>query len=198
MRQGIRAPVFRHALRRLETVIKPQKRLSVRVEPIDRSVHSIKRIMVTSFTIFGLMINDAALHLHLPGRKIALEILHVGRGVPQTPLHEREQFEFLSGSPRVGKAQTLQFTPISYRHEKQKLRAQTVFLSGNASVTHSMTALISIERSLARFPAGIPYGIPVFYVKIPPAVIHRHAIITVARNSAEFGITTEAIPAGGS
>ncbi len=153
--------------------------------------------MVTPFTIFGLMINDTALHLHLPGRKIALEILHVGRGVPQTPLHEREEFEFFPGSPRVGKEQTLQFTPISYRHEEQKFRAQAVFLSGNASITHSMTALISIERSLARFPAGIPDNIPVFYIKIPPAVIHRHAIITVAHNPAEFGITAEAIPAGG-
>ncbi len=154
--------------------------------------------MITPFTIFGFMINDTALHLHLSGRKVTLEILHIACRIPKTPLHEREEFEFFSVRAGIGKTQTLNLTSIPYWNKEQKVRAQSVFLPHNPGISHSVAAFIEIKRSLARLPPGIPDSIPVLYIKIPPAVIHRHAVIAIARNPAELGIATETIPTGSS
>ena len=59
-----------------------------------------------------------------------------------------------------------------------------------------MTALIKVERCLARFPTRIPYGIAILDVEIPPAIIHRHVVVAIAGDTTELGILIEAVAAG--
>ena len=75
----------------VEAVIKPEEGLAVGVEPVDGPVYMIEGIMIAPFLILSLMIDGLTVvfNLHLAGREIALEILHIGLRVPKTPFLER-------------------------------------------------------------------------------------------------------------
>ena len=52
--------------------------------------------MVAALLVFRFVVDDATVDFHLSGREVALEVLHIGSGVPQAPLLEREQFQTLN------------------------------------------------------------------------------------------------------
>jgi len=76
---------FDNRLRFIKTVVEPEETLPVGVITLHRCVDRIPGIMVAPFPVFGLMINDRSVDLYLSGREIALEILHVGGGIPKRP-----------------------------------------------------------------------------------------------------------------
>ena len=82
------------------------------------------------------------------------------------------------------------------RHEEEHARLDAVLGSCDAGIAHAMTALIEIKRSLARLPARRPYGPAIVDIEIPTAVIHRHAVIAVACDSAELRVLVERVSAG--
>ncbi len=152
--------------------------------------------MVAPFTVLCLMIYYAALNLNFSGRKIPLEILHVGLGVPQAPFDKRKQREFLCGGTGIRQCDLLHLASSSQRHEEQLAHPQPVLFSGYARISHPMTALIKIKRSAARLPSRTPERIAVINVKIASAVIHRNAVIPVAQDTPEFGVLAETIASG--
>ena len=82
--------------------------------------------MVAALLIFRLVINDRSVYLHLTGREVALEILHVGRCVPKAPLLETEQFEFLDLIGSVSQRQFLDLGPGLERHKEEHLGGYAV------------------------------------------------------------------------
>ena len=56
-----------------------------------------------------------------------------------------------------------------------------------------MTALVRVERSLARLPTRIPYSTIIIDIEITAAIIHRNTIITIASDTTELSILVEIV-----
>ena len=65
--------------------------------------------MVPAFPVFGLMVDDGTVDLHFSGGEVTLEVLHIGRGVPQTPFYKGEQFQLFRCTALIPKRQFLYF-----------------------------------------------------------------------------------------
>ena len=55
----------------------------------------IEGIVIAALAVFGLMIDGRALNLNFASREVALEVLHIGSGIPETPLLEAEELQAL-------------------------------------------------------------------------------------------------------
>ena len=81
---------FDHSVGCRLLAIESYKGLAVGVEALYRCVYGIEGIMVAAFAVFSLMIYSGTLYLHLSSGEVALEVFHVGGGVPQAPFGKRE------------------------------------------------------------------------------------------------------------
>ena len=88
MGNAVARNAFHDILRVTELVVQAYECLPVGVESVHRSVHAIERIVVAALLVFGLVIYYGAVHLDFSRREVALEILHVCSGIPETPLGE--------------------------------------------------------------------------------------------------------------
>ena len=197
MSDAVRSGAGNYPLRSIETVVQADETLAVGIEALDWSIDSIESIVVAALLVFRLMVDRGAFDLHLPCREVALEILHVGGGVPQAPLYEREEFQRLGTSGCIAESEFLHLAMRPQRHEEQHRSLDSVPCSRNTGIAHTVAALVTVERSLARLPSGRPDGISVLYIEITSARIHRNAVVTVSRYPAELGVTVEGIAAGG-
>ena len=196
MRDRVPRTAFKHHIRCGEAIVQSDEALPVCIESLNRGIHAVECEMVAALAVFGLVIDDTSLNLHLAGGEIALEILHVGLGVPEAPFGEREKLHAAADAVIVLQDEFLDLAPPADRHEEKHGSLQAVLRSGDAGVAHSVTALIAVKRSLARFPAGVPDSIPVLDIKIPSTLVHRHSVVAVARDAAVLGILAEAVAAG--
>ncbi len=187
---------IKNALRTVETVIKPDKALAVGIETVYIGIDIVERIMIATFLVLRLMINRASIDLHLSCREITLEILHVGRCVPKAPFEQTVQLQFLCDGTTVTYHHTVYLRRRPERNEHQQFDFDTVLASGNTGIAHAVAAFIEIERSHARFPAGIPYRIAILDIKIASAHVHRNSVIAVTGQPPELRILVERVSAG--
>ena len=89
MGHGIARGSGKDLLRRLKAIVHADECLPVCVEAVEGTVYAKEGIMVPAFPVFGLVIQHVPFHLYLSGRKVALEVFHIGRGVPKAPLGKR-------------------------------------------------------------------------------------------------------------
>lgn len=187
----------RHVLRVAEVVVKSDKGFAVCVESLNGRVHAVEGVVVAAFFILRFVIDDGSVHFHFAGRKVALEVFHVGGGVPQAPFGEGEEFEPLHFAGEVFQRQFLYLAPRVQRHEEQYAGFDAVLGTGDAGVAHAVAALVEVRRRFARFPSGRPYRSAVVDVKVSSAAVHRHVVVAVAGDAAELGVLVESVSAGG-
>ena len=178
-------------------IIEADERLTVGVKALDRNIHAVEGVVIAALAVFGLVVDDRVLDFDLTGREVALEVLHVGRCIPQAPLGKGEQLEAFHLIAVVGERELLHLGPGVQGHKEQHRCLDTVLAARDAGVVHAMTALIAVERRLAGLPSRIPHGAAIVDVEVATAVVHRHAVVAVARQAAELGILVEAVAAGG-
>ena len=133
--------------------------------------------MIAALTVFGLVVDDRALDFDLTGREVALEVLHVGRCIPQAPLGKGEQLEALHLIAVVGERELLHLGPCVQGHKEQHRCLDTVLAARDAGVVHAMTTLIVVERRLAGLPSRIPHGAAIVDVEVAATVIHPHIVV---------------------
>ena len=196
MRHGIAGLTCQHLKRCFKSVIHTQEGFPVRIEAVEGPVHTKEGIMVPAFAVFRLVVDDIPLHFHFSGGKVALEILHIRRGIPQAPFGKRVQLDALGRRADVGKPHAVHLAAVADGDEEKDIGLYAVPTAFDAGITHTMPALIALQRRFARFPAGIPHAVSVLYIIIPASGIHGDAVIAVAQDAAEFGILAEAIAAG--
>ena len=56
-----------------------------------------------------------------------------------------------------------------------------------------MTALVEVERRLTGLPSRVPHGVAVLDIEIAAAIVHRHVVVAIARDTAELGILIEGV-----
>ena len=193
---AVRGASGQHVLRVGKFVVEADEALAVRVEALDGRVDAVVGVVVAAFLVFRFVVDDRAFHLHLAGREVTLEVLHVRGGIPQAPFGEGEQLQPLHRVARVAQGQFLHLGPCLQGDEEQHAGFHAVLGAGDARVAHAVAALVAVQRCLARFPAGRPHRVAVLDVEVASAVVHGHAVIAVARDAAELGILVEAVASG--
>ena len=76
-----------------------EEAISVAFKVRAMGINGIKGIMVPPFTEFSFVVNHAIVAFNFACREIALEILSIIGGIPQTPFHlseKRESFGFFA------------------------------------------------------------------------------------------------------
>ena len=185
------------SLRIGKLVVEAYKGLTVGVEALDLGVHMIESVVVATLAILGLVIDRRTLNLHFTRREITLEILHIGGGIPETPLLEREEFQRLGLCRLVLQRELLHLGPLLQRYEKEYSGLDTILTTRDAGVAHTMTALVEVERRLTGLPTWVPNGISILDVEVAPAIVHRYVVVAIAGDATELGILVEAVAASG-
>ena len=198
MCHGIRRFACHDALRIGKLIVETYERLTIGIKPIGLCIcQGVIGIMVTTLFVLCLMVDDgrgcSLLYLYLANAQVALKILHVGCGVPQTPLGKREELNSLLHVSGIANTQLLHLSPCIQWHEEKFGDLNAVLASCYAGIVESMTALIAVERGLAWFPTWVPHYVAVLYIEVTAAIVHWHVIVAVARNAAEFGIFVERV-----
>ena len=197
--QAIGRLTVQHCLWFAEFIIQAHKRFAVRVITIDRTVHSIVGIVIAALLIFRLVVDSRpivqSLHLHFSGGQVALEILAVGGGIPEAPLGIREDLQRLLLLRLIGQRQTLNLGFHAQRNKIQHARANIILRARDTRIVQAVTTLIPIQFRLARLPAWIPDSIAIFYIEVSSDAIHRHAVVSIACDTAKLGVLVEVITA---
>ena len=188
---------FHYSFRGGKLVVEPHERFAVCIESVYRCIDAVEGVVVATFLVFRLVVDDGPVHFHLSRGEVALEVLHVRSGIPQAPFGEGEQFESSHFGRSVPQGQLLHLSPDFQWDEEEQAGLNAVFGSGDAGIAHSMTALVAIEGCLAGLPCRRPYAAAFVDVEVASPVVHRHAVVAVAGDTAELGILVEGVASGG-
>ena len=151
--------------------------------------------MVAALLVLRLVVNHGTFDFHLARVKIALEICAVILRVPEAPFHKGEQFHLALHRPGILHRDFVHLTVVILRYKKGYPDLNPFPRAFDFCVSHTVAALIKIERPLSRGIARRPEVPVIIQVKISPAAqIKRNIIIAETRDTAKFRILVEAVP----
>ena len=180
-----------------EAVVVADEGRAVGVEAFDVGVHRVHGEVIAALAILGLVVDGAALDLHLAGGEVALEVGGIVLGVPQAELHEAEQGYVLLGGGFVGQRHTGHQGVHAPGHEGKLLGLQAVLDAGDAGVAQAMAALVAVQLGLYGHPAGGPHAACVVDVEILSAGVGGHVVVAIAGQAQHPGVLVEAVAAAG-
>ena len=184
-------------LRIFKAVVQTQEGFSVSIITVNGIIYGVESKVVSSFLVFGL-VEDGRIHnFNFASVEVPLEVGGVILCIPQTPFYEREQLEGLCFVAFVLENNALNFAVVILRNEERNFCGQTVFLTSDDGITHTVTAFIAVQFGFYRSPARRPDGIVVLDVEVTSAHINWNVVVTVSGDSAETSIFIEVIAAGG-
>ena len=188
-----RAPF--HRQRPGRAAVRPQKRIPARVETVGRPVHAEHGIVAAALAVFRFMIDGAALHLHLAGAVVALEVGGIIHCVPQAELHIAEQLQRAGLCPGVVQRQAYHFTCVAQRNEHFLLCLYAVFRTLDDRIAQPVAAAIGIQFRAHGLPARVPYAGAVADIKPVALAVRRGAVVAVARQTQQLCVTVKAVAA---
>ena len=153
--------------------------------------------MVAAFSVFGFMIDGAALDLHLADGQVALKIGHIVIGVPQTPFHKREYRKILGLVAGVLQRQPGDLSRITQRHQRRLGGFQPVFAAGDPGIAQPMAAFVMVQRGFDRHPARGPQYAAVVDIKIFAARVGGNIVIAVTGQPQHPRVFIKAVAAAG-
>ena len=183
--------------RSIVAAIGSDKALAVRVKACDRSVYSKECVVVTTFFVFGLVVNGRALNLNFAGTEVTLEVGTVVLCVPEAPLDVREKLEVLLGIAKVLYYDFVNLSIAVQRYEEGNFGLDAATCTFDLGITATMTALICIQLSLGGSPARRPDVTAIINIVVTSATeVERDIVITETGNTAKLSIFIEAVAAG--
>ena len=153
--------------------------------------------MVPALPVLGLMVDGAALDLHLTDVPVALVVGGIVHGVPQTPLHGAVDRQALCVLAAVAKGQLLELAGGAHGHQAGELGLHALLLALEDGVPQAVTAAVAVQGGLGRQEGGAPGGVPVADVEEPPALVVGHVVVAEAGDAAKLGVPIEGVAAAG-
>ena len=185
------------ALRVFKAVIQPQEGFHIGVKAAQGSIHGVEGVVVAALAVLRFVVDDAALHLHLAGGEVALEVQHIVLGVPQAEFHKGGEDHVLALVGFVPQGDLVYLGVHPQGHEGKLAGAQAVLFAGDDGVAHAMAAGVLVQLGFDRLPAGVPHGAAVLDVEVAAAVVHGLVVIAVAGHAAQPCVAVEAVAARG-
>ena len=153
--------------------------------------------MVPALTVLGLVIDGAALDLHLADAQVPLEVGGIVDGVPETEFHIGKKGERFVMVRVVAKSQTIDLTGGPEGDKGEQIGTEAVRCSVETAVAEAVAALVLIKRRLGRHGTGVPDVLAVMNVVVFSVGIDRDIIVAVPGDSEQLGILIEAVTAAG-
>ena len=191
----VAAAPLKHSSRVVKAVVRAQEAVAVGVKAVDRCVHGVDGVVIAALTVLGLVVDRAALDLHLAGGEVALEIGRVILRVPQAELHKAEQGNLFGRVRPVGELHARHQGVHAARHHRGLAHAQAVLFAGDHRVAQAVAALVGVQRGLDRHPARGEDRVAVLDVEVLPAGVGGHVVVAVAGDAQHARILIEAVAA---
>src|SRR5690606_27205072 len=153
----------------------------------------IERVVVAALLVLRLVVERAAVNLHLTRGEVPLEVRHVVLGVPETPLDEREELEALLRGGLVLQGDLMHLAVLPDGHEEQDRGAQAVTRSGDARVAEAVPALVVVQLLLGGTPRRAPYVAALVEVEVATARVRGHVVVPIARDPTEPRVSIETV-----
>ena len=165
------------------------------VKAVHRAVCPEHGVVVAALAVLGLVVDDAALYLHLTGGEIALEVGAVVHSIPQAELHIAEQIQLLDDGAAVAHGHPVQLTGIALGDEQFLPSGHAVLFALQNSVAQTVAAAVTVQRGLGGLPARVPHGVAV--LDVDPVAVHvqRGVVVAVAGQAAHPGVPVKAVTA---
>ena len=185
---------FHHGFRLGKLVVESDEAFTVGIVALNLGIHGVESVVVAALAIFGLVIEGRSFYLYFARREVALEVLHIGSGIPEAPFRKGEHLEGLCFLRQVLERHLLNLCPGMEWNEEENACLHPVLAARDAGIVHAVAALIAVEWRLAWFPAWIPDGIAILDVEVATTIIHRYPVVAIAGETTELGILIERIP----
>ncbi len=199
MRNRVERLAALHGGRTTPAPVGAEEGIALRVEARERLGAGEVGEVIAALSVLGLVVDDAVFDLDLSGGEIALEVGLVVPGIPETELDrgEERQLRFAVALVRDPRAPDLEV--LLDRNEVQRLGLDAVVARGDRRVAHAVPALVVLELRLRRLPGRRPElaRTGVAQVQVAPAQIEGSAVVVVAREPAQSGVSVERVAAGG-
>ena len=144
--------------------------------------------------------------LNLSDAVVSLEIGAVVICIPETELHEAEEFYCFCLVCGVLESDVIEEGVVIDRDEHLLSSGYSVLAAFEDAVAHAVTALITVKLCLDRLPGRVPddwiiclFVVFCFFpdVESEAFLVQRIVVVAVARDAAQSGILVEGIAAGG-
>ena len=140
----------KYSLRVMETIVKTDERISVDIVAVDLVVYCIECEMISSISILSLVVDGRAYYFYAACAEVSLEVGAVVLRVPKAPFCKGEEGESLFSVALVSKNYLLYFARVILRYKESSFGFQTVFLTCDDGIAHTMAALIEVKLCLYR------------------------------------------------
>ena len=210
VRHGIVGLAFGDDLRGVPAVELAEEFVTACVEACDGGVDGEERVMVAAFLELGLVVDQGGVVLlfdfDFAGGEVALEVGGVVHGVPQAPFHGCGRVDDHGLVGGVGQVESVDFGVGLEWHERGQLRFDAVAGRFEYGVADALTALVGVERGLARQEGGRPgvdrlgvdcVGVHQAQVVVARAVVSRNVVVTVTGDAAQLCVLVEGVAAAG-
>jgi hypothetical protein len=174
---------FEYSFRFGKLVVESDEALTVGIVALNLCIYSIESVVVAALTVLRLVIEGRAFYLYFARREVALEVLHIGSGIPEAPFCKGEHLEGLCFRSLILQRHLLDFSPGVEWNEEEDACLYTVLAARDAGIVHAVAALIAVEWRLAWFPAWIPDGIAILDVEVATTVVHRYPVVAIAAHT---------------
>ena len=150
------------------------------IEGSDFLVGVESSVVVSSFSVFGFVIDGRSDDFHFTGRIVSLEVGGIILRIPQTEFNEGEQIEFLLNLIFIVNSDSHQKDIVIFRYVEFLFDFNFVFAADDGGVAQTMVTLVMIEFCLCRLPARIPDGVFILYIYMEAILIQRQIVVSVA------------------
>ena len=83
--EGIGCLAGKNSLRIVESVVKTDEGITIGIISVDCIVYGIECIVITSVSVFSLVIDNGSVNYYTAGREVSLEVCAVILCIPKTP-----------------------------------------------------------------------------------------------------------------
>ena len=136
---------FEYSFRFGKLVVESDEALTVGIVALNLCIYSIESVVVAALTVFRLVIEGRAFYLHFACREIALEVLHIGSGIPEAPFCKGEHLEGLCFLRQVLERHLLNLCPGVEWNEEENACLHPVLAARDAGIVHAVAALVAVE-----------------------------------------------------
>ena len=182
-------------LRVCRAAVYPAEGIPGGVEAVHRAVCPENGVVVAAFAVLGLVVDDAAFHLHLASGVVALEVGAVVHGIPQAELYIAEQVQLLDGGAFVAHRHPIQLAGVALGDEQLLPGGHTVLFALHNGVAQTVAAAVTVQRGLGGLPTRVPHGVAVLDVDAVTVHVQRRVIVAVAGQAAHPSIPVKAVTA---
>ena len=153
--------------------------------------------MIPALPVLGLVVDGAALDLHLADVPVPLVVGGIVHRVPEAPLHGAVDCETLDFARGVLQRQLLQLAGRAHGHHDGEPGFHALLLSLENGIAEAVAAAIAVQGGPGRQEGGAPDRVPVADIEAAPALVVGRIVVAETGDAPQLGVPIEGVAAAG-